>query len=497
MKLTSEVTEAINLHLEQVRQELGNLPPDEQRDILQTLEAHIHDALESRTPGETTIEMLDAIIAEMDPPESYRITIPTGKTTAGRWKTFGIGFATACFILAAIPVACMALNKNKAPGRKASNHALVGDWISVDFVSSIELFNPTRKNWQGDLYLKHMTFNADGTTHKPWWTWKDNILHHDGDNSDAKLLVKTISGNDYLFMEWMSGDVLIRKQKPKYYVLKRKSRSERPKQASLPVASGRPVVVVQTHPRNNSENISPSVDEIRLTFSKDMKEQAWSWCRSELGAYPETTGKPWYLEDKRTCVLPVKLRPNTQYALRFNIEGRFENFRGADGRPAVPYQLTFKTGNQVAKEAQAPVVSQPQPTSGELDVIADKTIKAGVGCGKLKLGMSRKELVAILGEPEQESTERWLRWQGKQYIHCLLNDDGEACELRFDSGFPGTTEDGVRHGQVEEEVLKIYGRPDHVMKKNGAKKLEWSDEGILVWLTPKRGVHQIVVFNPY
>ena len=54
-------------------------------------------------------------------------------------------------------------------------------------------------------------------------------------------------------------------------------------------------------------------------------------------------GKPKYLADKRTCVLPVKLEPGKTYAIWVNSGDKFTNFKDAGGRTAVPYLLTFKT----------------------------------------------------------------------------------------------------------------------------------------------------------
>jgi hypothetical protein len=60
--------------------------------------------------------------------------------------------------------------------------------------------------------------------------------------------------------------------------------------------------------------------------------------------FPKTVGeKPIHYEkDKRTCVLKVKLEPGKTYAIWVNSDN-FKNFKDADGRPAVPYLLVFKT----------------------------------------------------------------------------------------------------------------------------------------------------------
>jgi RNA polymerase sigma-70 factor (ECF subfamily) len=54
------------------------------------------------------------------------------------------------------------------------------------------------------------------------------------------------------------------------------------------------------------------------------------------------TGKPRYLDDKKTCVLPVKLEPGKAYAIWIN-SAKFNSFRNKKHQPAVPYLLKFQT----------------------------------------------------------------------------------------------------------------------------------------------------------
>ncbi|HIJ65421.1 MAG TPA: hypothetical protein HPP77_05660 [Candidatus Hydrogenedentes bacterium] len=111
-------------------------------------------------------------------------------------------------------------NRNDAPDIASQ---LIGRWYSVDFVRNIEDFQPGVQSWRGDLFLKEFEFAPNGKTHKPFWTWSEAGVYHSGDKTTAKFVVKTIGNEEYLFLEWITGDVTIRGQKPSYYVLKKES----------------------------------------------------------------------------------------------------------------------------------------------------------------------------------------------------------------------------------------------------------------------------------
>lgn len=103
-----------------------------------------------------------------------------------------------------------------------------------------------------------------------------------------------------------------------------------------------PPVVVKSTPQAGSDDVDPQLTEIRATFSKRMTDQSWSWSTYTKDSFPKVDGKPRYLEDGRTCVLPVKLEPGRTYAIWLNSD-RFKSFKDADGSPAIPYLLVFRT----------------------------------------------------------------------------------------------------------------------------------------------------------
>src|SRR5262245_33882555 len=103
-----------------------------------------------------------------------------------------------------------------------------------------------------------------------------------------------------------------------------------------------PPVVVKTVPEAGPGDVDSKLTEIKVTFSKDMQDGGYSWTTYSKESFPKVDGKPKYLADKRTCVLPVKLEPGKTYAIWVNSEN-FENFKDTDGQAAVPYLLVFKT----------------------------------------------------------------------------------------------------------------------------------------------------------
>lgn len=109
----------------------------------------------------------------------------------------------------------------------------------------------------------------------------------------------------------------------------------------LSVASA-PPVVVKTVPEAGSIEVDPTLKQITITFSKEMTEGSFSIVNFSPGNAPKLAGKPSFAEDKKTCVVPVSLEAGRCYAVWLNT-ARFQNFKDADARPAVPYLLVFET----------------------------------------------------------------------------------------------------------------------------------------------------------
>jgi len=100
--------------------------------------------------------------------------------------------------------------------------AVLGKWVSVDFVREPSQFVPGEQQFEGSLYLEGLTFLPKGKTPQPWFGWtKGVVMHLGGDHTASRYTITQIAGATYMFFEWKSGDYIIRHQKPRYYVLKK------------------------------------------------------------------------------------------------------------------------------------------------------------------------------------------------------------------------------------------------------------------------------------
>jgi hypothetical protein len=73
-----------------------------------------------------------------------------------------------------------------------------------------------------------------------------------------------------------------------------------------------------------------------------MSGGSWSWATAWDNSGPASLGRPHYEADQKTCVMKVRLEPNKTYGYWLNSPD-FQNFRDAQGHPAVPYLLVFET----------------------------------------------------------------------------------------------------------------------------------------------------------
>jgi hypothetical protein len=103
-------------------------------------------------------------------------------------------------------------------------------------------------------------------------------------------------------------------------------------------------LVVQTIPNDGASDVDSTLDTIRVTFSRAMQPDDWSWAKELGSSAPVITGIPFYA-DERTAILPVRLQPETRYVVWVNSpdDEQLRKFQSSDGVSAPAYRIEFRT----------------------------------------------------------------------------------------------------------------------------------------------------------
>ena len=110
-------------------------------------------------------------------------------------------------------------------GRFVANPKVLGSWKTIDQVQSIEEFTPDKKADARRARIKEITFKDSGRTHVGTWIWSGDTLMDLEGYQALKMIVKTIGGSDYLFVE--AGGFSTRNKpdwRTPWYVMKRQGK---------------------------------------------------------------------------------------------------------------------------------------------------------------------------------------------------------------------------------------------------------------------------------
>jgi hypothetical protein len=100
--------------------------------------------------------------------------------------------------------------------------------------------------------------------------------------------------------------------------------------------------IVSMVPANQQKDVDPGIKELRVTFNVPMGAGcSWTGGGPEFPTVPDGKRAAWST-DRKTCTLPVELKPGTSYRLGLNSPS-FKNFRSAAGQPLEPVSYEFKT----------------------------------------------------------------------------------------------------------------------------------------------------------
>ena len=117
----------------------------------------------------------------------------------------------------------------------------------------------------------------------------------------------------------------------------------------------------------------------------------------------------------------------------------------------------------------------PDQLKAELSVeeAARLIMRPGVGVGEVKFGLTKDQIVGILGEPEFTLHKIYLNYpsmglqlvlngpgpEGRETLGMIIANPWDAAGLtRRD--FPGSTPEGIRVGSSVQQVRDAYGEPD-------------------------------------
>jgi tetratricopeptide (TPR) repeat protein len=102
--------------------------------------------------------------------------------------------------------------------------------------------------------------------------------------------------------------------------------------------------VIETIPANGAKDVDPDLKFITVKFDRAMSPYSWAVCIIDYKKQLPATGKPHFDKSSTVITIPVKLKPNQEYATSLNLKD-YTGFIGADKIPLYPYRLSFSTGN--------------------------------------------------------------------------------------------------------------------------------------------------------
>jgi len=111
-------------------------------------------------------------------------------------------------------------------------------------------------------------------------------------------------------------------------------------------------VVLSTSPPALTNDVSPSLTQITVTFDRPMMDKSWSWTGGGE-TFPETVGNPQYDSTKMTCTLTVKLQAGKVYWVGINSPSH-NNFQTTGHVPAKRYVILFATKDKEGKPTAIP-----------------------------------------------------------------------------------------------------------------------------------------------
>jgi RNA polymerase sigma-70 factor (ECF subfamily) len=101
--------------------------------------------------------------------------------------------------------------------------------------------------------------------------------------------------------------------------------------------------IVSMDPANGAKDVDPNLKELRVTFDRPMGG-GFSWTGGGPH-FPKFRDRPRWIDDGKTCIVPVELKPNWDYRLGLNSPSH-KNFTSRAGVALDPVVYRFKTRSE-------------------------------------------------------------------------------------------------------------------------------------------------------
>jgi hypothetical protein len=151
-------------------------------------------------------------------------------------------------------------------------------------------------------------------------------------------------------------------------------------------------------------------------------------------------------------------------------------------------------------------------SGSQINPHAGKMIIPAQGTDEFHLGMSRQEIIDLLGEPEGVQEEGlWMSYQGSHGLVFHFDNQDQISEIHFLDGFKGRLPSRIQLGSKTLDVFQAYGGPlerrevpsgsagteDRVLYiMPDAYRITYQRLGLAFWFSPVKRVTRMVVFQP-
>ena len=110
-----------------------------------------------------------------------------------------------------------------------NDEQVIGFWEAVDYVRDFEDFKPNEKFWGDGLFLKEHIFKPNGKVLLSYngfdeideLGWSKGVVISQKQETASAYTIKTIEDEQYMFVEWKSGDYMFGGEVRGYYVFKK------------------------------------------------------------------------------------------------------------------------------------------------------------------------------------------------------------------------------------------------------------------------------------